>query len=165
MGSRILATAIVTLAALTTLPALTPEVLAAQDEAGALAAVEQVFEGMRHADAAMVRAVFAPDARFAMVDTRQSPPEVRGQSVQGWLDAIGESDGSWDERVYDVQVLVDGNMASVWAPYTFYLNGGISHCGINSIELLHDGRGWRVTQIADTRRSEDCPDPLGTTRP
>ena len=53
-------------------------------------------------------------------------------------------------------------MASVWAPYTFYLNGAISHCGINSIELLHDEDGWKVTQISDTRRREDCPDPLGT---
>lgn len=161
MGSRIFVVALVALTASTTLSALTPDALEAQDEAGALAAVEQVFEGMRRADPAMVRAVFAPDARFAMVDTRQSPPEVGVQSVQGWLDAIGESDGSWDERIYDVRVLVDGDMASVWAPYTFYLNGAISHCGINSIELLHDGRGWKITQISDTRRSEDCPDPLG----
>ena len=162
MGSRILGMALVTLTASATLSAVTPDASAAQDETGALAAVEQVFEGMRRADPAMVRAVFAPDARFAMVDTRQSPPEVGVQSVQGWLDAIGGSDGSWDERIYDVRVLVDGDMASVWAPYTFYLDGAVSHCGINSIELLHDGRGWKVTQISDTRRSEDCPDPLGT---
>lgn len=161
MGSRILGMVLVALTASTTPSALTPDALEAQDEAGALAAVEQVFEGMRRADPAMVRAVFAPDARFAMVDTRQSPPEVGVQSVQGWLDAIGESDGSWDERIYDLRVLVDGDMASVWAPYTFYLNGAISHCGINSIELLHDVRGWKITQISDTRRSEDCPDPLG----
>lgn len=161
MGSRIFGMALVISTALATLTALGPGALAAQDEAGALAAVEQVFEGMRRADPDMVRAVFAPDARFAMVDARRSPPAVGVQSVTGWLDAIGGSDGSWDERVYDVQVLVDGDMASAWAPYTFYLNGAISHCGINSIELLHDGRGWKVTQISDTRRTEECPDPLG----
>lgn len=161
MGDRISGVALATLTALTAWTALTPEALEAQAEADALAAVEQVFEGMRRADPAMVRAVFAADARFSMVDTRRSPPGVGVQDVQGWLDAIGESDGSWDERIYDVQVLVDGDMASVWAPYTFYLNGAVSHCGINSIELLHDGRGWKITQISDTRRSEDCPDPLG----
>lgn len=141
--------------------AAAPPSARAQDEAAALAAVEQIFEGMREADAAMVRAVFAPDARFAAVDTRNVPASVEVQSVQGWLDAIGDSGGSWDEQIYDVEVRVDGNMASAWVPYTFYLDGSISHCGINSIEMLHDGAGWKVTQISDTRRRTDCPDPLG----
>ncbi|MDA0327831.1 MAG: hypothetical protein O2958_02280 [Gemmatimonadetes bacterium] len=52
-------------------------------------------------------------------------------------------------------------MASIWAPYTFYLNGAVRHCGINSIELLRDREGWKVTQLSDTRRTENCPDPLG----
>ena len=137
-----------------------PAELAGQDEEGALAAVERIFEGMREADAAKVRDVFAQDARFAMLDDRQAPTGVTVRDVGGWLDAIGASGGAWDERTYDVVVHVDGAMASVWAPYTFYLEGTISHCGINSIELLHDGNGWKVTQISDTRRSEGCPDPL-----
>ena len=141
---------------------LTPSHGTAQTEAEALAAVEQIFQGMRSADPEMVRAVFAEDARFAMVDGQASPPSVRVQSVEGWLEAIGGSGGSWDERVYDMEARVDGDMASVWAPYTFYLDGAISHCGINSIELLHDGRGWRVTQISDTRKRDGCPDPLGS---
>ncbi len=44
---------------------------------------------------------------------------------------------------------------------TFYRDGEISHCGINSIELLRDADGWKVTQISDTRKREGCPDPLG----
>jgi hypothetical protein len=60
-----------------------------------------------------------------------------------------------------MEVHVDGSMASAWAPYTFYLSGEISHCGINSIELLKDAEGWKVTQISDTRRTENCPDPRG----
>lgn len=122
------------------------------------AAVEQIFEGMRTANPDLVRAVFAPDARFAGVDEGGA---VTVQSVEGWLEAIGTSERRWDERVYDVEIQVDGNMASAWTPYTFYLDGAVRHCGINSIEFLHDGSGWKVTQIADTRRTEGCPDPLG----
>lgn len=122
------------------------------------AAVDQIFEGMRTANPDLVRAVFAPDARFAMVDESGA---VTVQSVEGWLEAIGTSERRWDERLYDVVVQVDGNLASAWTPYTFYLDGAVRHCGINSIELLRDGSGWKVTQIADTRRTEECPDPLG----
>lgn len=138
-----------------------PNAAAAQDAASAHAAVVQIFDGMRTADPALVRAVFADDARFAMIDGRESPPRIRVQSVEGWITAIGNSGGSWDEQIYDVEVMVDGVMASVWAPYTFYRDGTISHCGINSIEMLHDAGGWKVTQISDTRRQGDCPDPLG----
>jgi hypothetical protein len=136
--------------------------VAAQDEAGAMAAVEQMFEGMRTADPEMVRSVFAEDARFAVLAEADGRQSVRGQAVDGWIQAIGDSEGRWDEQIYDLDVRVDGTMASIWAPYTFYLDGAISHCGINSIELLHDGEGWKVTQISDTRRREDCPDPLGS---
>jgi hypothetical protein len=137
--------------------AAAPVGLRAQDEVSARAAVDRIFAGMRSADARVVRSVLASDARFAMVEAGT----VRVQTVVGWLDGIESSGGRWDERVYDVEVQVDGAMASVWAPYTFYLDGAISHCGINSIEMLHDGTGWKVTQISDTRGREGCPDPLG----
>lgn len=123
------------------------------------AAVEQIFEGMRTASPDLIREVFASDARFAMLGGDAGGVSV--QSVEGWLEAIETSEGRWDERVYDVEVQVDGAMASAWVPYTFYLDGAVRHCGINSIELLRDASGWKVTQISDTRRTEGCPDPLG----
>lgn len=136
--------------------------IAGQDEASVLAAVERMFEGMRTADSTMVRSALALEVRFAILDTRQGAAAIRTQSVDGWVSGIAASDGSWDEQIYDVEVRVDGTMASVWAPYTFYLDGAISHCGINSIELLRDAEGWKVTQISDTRRRDGCPDPLGS---
>jgi hypothetical protein len=141
--------------------ALSSTALSAQVPSGARAAVDRLFEGMRSADPDMVREVLAPDVRFAMVQGDESPATVGVQTVAGWLDGIGRSQGRWDERIYDVEVRTDADMASVWAPYTFYLDGEISHCGINSIELLRDGEGWKITQISDTRRTEGCPDPLG----
>ncbi|HYC52335.1 MAG TPA: nuclear transport factor 2 family protein [Gemmatimonadaceae bacterium] len=130
------------------------------DETAVIAAVQKMFDGMRSADSAAVRALFAPGARFAGVDDRATPPAIRFDSVDGWIAAIARSRGRWDEQIYDVQVRVDGHMAQVWAPYTFYLDSKISHCGINAIDLLRDSQGWKVTQVADTRRRENCPDPL-----
>ena len=124
------------LVATLTLFVSTPTAVHAQDEAGALAAVERIFEGMRTANSEMVTEVFAIDARFAVLSARDGPAAVAVQSV-------------------------DGGMASIWAPYTFYLDGAIRHCGVNSIELLYEAEGWKVTQLSDTRRTENCPDPLG----
>jgi hypothetical protein len=40
------------------------------------------------------------------------------------------------------------------APYTFYLEGKIRHCGVDAIELLLDASGWQITQLSDTQRRE-----------
>jgi len=141
--------------------AAAPARLAAQaPEEAAIAVLHRLFEGMRTADSGMVRSAFAPGARFAMVNARQTPPAVRYDSPDGWIAAIATSNRAWDEQVYDVKASVDGGIAHVWAPYTFYLNGAISHCGVNTVSLLKVGEEWKVTQIADSRRREGCPDPL-----
>jgi len=130
------------------------------DERGALGAVERMFEGMRTADSAMVRSVFAEGARFASVDARTSAQTIRFEPVDGWLRGIAGSARRWDEQIYDVRVRVDGDIAHVWAPYTFYLDKRVRHCGVNAIDLLRDASGWKVTQLSDTRRQEGCRDPL-----
>ena len=130
------------------------------EEAAVLAAIERMFEGMRTADTNMVRSVLAPGARFAMLDTRATPVAVIVRPVDGWVTGIGGSNKRWDERIYDAQVRVDGNLAQAWTPYTFYLDKAVRHCGVNSIELLKDGAGWKITQISDTQRREGCRDVL-----
>jgi len=125
------------------------------------AAIERIFEGMRAADPDRVREVLADGMEFAVLDDTGETVTIRYVSPEGWLNAMAQSGGAWDEQVYDVQIRVDGNMGSAWVPYTFYANGEISHCGINSIEFLRDTEGWKATHLSDTRRTEDCPDPHG----
>jgi len=140
---------------------------AAQDHAGhggedpshaVLATIERMFEGMRTADSAMTRSAMADQARFAMIGRDGN---IQVAPVDGWIEAIAGSEGRWDERIYDSVVQVDMPIASAWTPYTFYLDGQVRHCGVNTIELLFVGGEWKVTQISDSRRQEDCPDPLG----
>ena len=138
-----------------------PQDAFAQDADGARAAVDQLFLGMRMGNATVARRVLAPDVRFAVLDDSSGAPSVAVESLDQFLRAVDVSGGAWNEQIYDVEVRVDGTVASVWAPYTFYLSGNISHCGVNSIELLRDAEGWKITQITDTQRTDVCPDPLG----
>jgi hypothetical protein len=129
-------------------------------EKDVLAVVHRLFEGMRTADSGMVRSTMAPVVRFASLNTRKTPPAIESDSVDGWVRAIAGSNRRWDEQIYDVQVRVDDNMAQVWAPYTFYLDRKLSHCGIDGFDLLKDATGWKITQLSDTRRRENCRDVL-----
>ncbi len=136
------------------LPAQTTE------ERAVTAVVERMFHGMRTADSAIVRSVFAQGARFAGLDPRATPPAIRYDSVGGWITAIANSNNRWDEQIYDVLARVDSGVAVAWVPYTFYLDRKISHCGVNVIDMLRVGEEWKIIQIYDSRRRENCPDPL-----
>ena len=69
-------------------------------EAQVMEAVQQVFDGMRAADPAMVAAVFAENARFAVVRSRDGLSEISTPSVAEWIGAIGESGGSCNAWVW-----------------------------------------------------------------
>jgi hypothetical protein len=131
-----------------------------EDEKAVLAVVHRMFDGMRTADSAKVRSAFASGARFASLDARATPVTIKYDSIDGWLGGVANSARRWDEQVYDVRVRVDGEIAQVWAPYTFYLDRAVRHCGVNSFELLRDPTGWKITQLSDTRRQDGCRDPL-----
>jgi hypothetical protein len=131
------------------------------EEKAVLAVVDRMFEGMRTADSAMVRSTFANGARFAMLDTRSTPPRITYDSINGWLRGIAGSNRRWDEQVYDMQARVDADIAQVWAPYTFYLDKKVRHCGVDIFHFLKLNGEWKVTQLSDSRRTEGCPDPLG----
>lgn len=137
----------------------------AQDASkGVRAVIDRVFEGMQEADSAKVRSAFAEGARFALLP-EEGETAVQYRTIDGWLSAVAGSEGRWQERIYDVEIRVDGEIASAWTPYTFYLDGRIRHCGVNSIELLHTAQGWKITQLSDTRRMEGCRDVHGERRP
>jgi hypothetical protein len=98
----------------------------------------------------------APGARFAVLSQQGGGPPIQFPAVDGWIAGVAGSQGRWDERITDVVIQVDGDMASAWTPYAFYLDGALRHCGVNSIELLRTADGWRITQLSDTRRTEGC---------
>jgi hypothetical protein len=131
-----------------------------KDKAEVLAVVTRMFDGMREADSTKVRSVFDPGARFSGVRTREGKTTVSYDAVDGWLAGIARSNRQWEERIFDTEIRVDGNIASVWTRYNFYLNGNLRHCGVDSMELLRTESGWKVTQLADTQQREGCkPEP------
>jgi hypothetical protein len=121
------------------------------------ATVQRVFDGMERSDSGMVRSAFATGARFVGLD---STGAFRAGPLDGWIRAIANSQGRWREPLYNVEVRVDDTIAQAWTPYTFYVDGKVRHCGTDSFELLKTAAGWKITQISDTQRRVNCPDPL-----
>jgi hypothetical protein len=58
----------------------------------------------------------------------------------------------FEERITDYKVQIDGTLAHVWTPYQFYINGNLSHSGVNSFTLFKENESWKIIHIIDTRR-------------
>lgn len=61
-------------------------------------------------------------------------------------------DLKFEEKILGYSVQVDGAMAHAWTPYEFYVNGKLSHKGVNAFTLFKDNNTWKIIHIIDTRR-------------
>ncbi len=65
--------------------------------------------------------------------------------------------GAADERIHIDLLHVDGSLAMVWAPYSFFLKGKFHHCGVDSFQLIRTPQGWKIQYIIYTVRTSGCP--------
>lgn len=142
-----------------------PAQAAAQEseETAVMAVIEAMFDAMRAGDSSAMRAVLHPTATGASASIREGVPTLtREESLDGFLQAVGTPhEEVWDERIWDAEVRVDGNLATAWMKYAFYLGEEFSHCGVDAFQLFKGDDGWKVFHIADTRRREGCETPEG----
>jgi hypothetical protein len=114
---------------------------------------------MRAGDSARVRASFHPRALLGSALVRDGTPEVRLDSLEKFVRAVGTPHAEvWDERLRDEVVHVDGPLAVVWTGYAFYAGTKFSHCGTNSFQLARTPEGWRIVALTDTRQRTGCPE-------
>lgn len=126
------------------------------EEAQVLAIVNALFDGMRKVDSAMVRPLFHAKARLITVDSRSDTARIEA-SAEGFIQSIGRSRTElYDEQISNVRVQIDGSLASVWADYKFFRNTTLNHCGVDHFLLVKERGTWKIIELADTRRRENC---------
>lgn len=118
------------------------------------ATVNQLFNGMKTSDSVLIKKSFHKNA---VLQTITKTSEVKNESIDAFVLSISKAEkGSLDERITFSNVLIDGNLASVWTLYEFYYKGQFSHCGVNSFQLVKSNNEWKIQYIIDTRRKDNC---------
>lgn len=137
-----------------------PGVAAGQtsDRDAILATVQKVFDAMRTRDTSLFSQAFDSSARLLGVSNRGGSSSVTLTTPAQFGAAIVRAPAGnvWNERIYDPEVRVDLPVAQVWAYYTFHLNSTFNHCGVDAFMLVKVGASWKITQVADSRRTEGC---------
>ncbi len=148
LSRRIVFTAAVLSASLLTAPlfAATPA------EQAVLTPIQAFFDGMAKRDAAAIKAVSLPGGTF--LSMRDGKPTQT--SLEAFADRIAKpAPTSILERIHDPIIHIDSDLAVVWAPYEFVIDGKVNNCGIDLFNLVRNDGKWVVASISFTSR-KDC---------
>jgi hypothetical protein len=129
---------------------------AQSDEQSVKTVIDKMFDGMRNRDTALMRSTMIPSTLL-----ERTTPDGLGAPIEmnKFIDRVGQGTGpGGNEQIGRPKIEIDGNLASLWAYYT-YTPGGqtkVDHCGVDAFLLRKGSDGWKIFHISDTSRSEGC---------
>jgi hypothetical protein len=129
------------------------------DMSRVLAAVQKLFDGVTAKDGEAMRAVLDRDARLVRTETRDGVPRTRPMSAGDFVARVLGNTATLREKIWNPEVRVADNLATVWVPYAFYVGDRLTHCGEDAIQLAKTDLGWpgwKILAMADTQRTEGC---------
>jgi hypothetical protein len=119
-------------------------------EQAVLKPVHAFFAGMSARDAAAIKQTTVPGG--TMVLMRDGKPVQ--MTFTHFADRIGKPGTTKiEERIHDPLIRIDHDLAIVWAPFDFYVDGKVDHCGTDLFVLAHQEDGWQIASVADTSRN------------
>lgn len=146
-------------------PAASPAASQSTSEQEVVAAVQALFDAMAARDRGVLEDLLMPEGRIVAMRGGETAGTPGSTSQAEFVEAISAAEGRLLERMWEPQVLVDGAVAMLWAPYDFHHDGVFSHCGVDHFSLVRTAAGWKVAGITYTVQRDGCtPSPLGPPR-
>ncbi|MEO6346895.1 MAG: nuclear transport factor 2 family protein [Aquaticitalea sp.] len=117
------------------------------------------FEGFHQRDSLIMKEAVSKDIILQTIGkNKEGKTTLETEDFNLFLKSIVSipKDQKFEEKLLSFHIQIDGNMANVWAPYEFWLNGKFSHCGVDSFQLVKLNGYWKIVYLIDTRRKENC---------
>lgn len=123
------------------------------------AVITELFDGYRAGDSLRVKNTFAENAvlQTAFYDKTANSQLSQPMPVSKFTGYIGGGLSKvHDERLWDLKIQVDNNLASAWTNYAFYLDNEFLHCGAENFLLIKKNGTWKIFHLVDTRQQTGC---------
>jgi hypothetical protein len=125
---------------------------AAPQDASVLAPIDAMFHGMAQRDPAAIKAAALPGTVLILM--RDGKPTQ--MTIETFADHVAQPANTHiEERIHHPLVRIDHDLAMVWAPFEFLVDGKPDHCGTDLFNLVHTEGKWLIAGIADTG-SKQC---------
>lgn len=123
-----------------------------------LAVVAQALTAVNTNDAPLFSKVMLPQAIIlAQSYAADGTYTTRVMTVADMASRVSTPGPRIDEQIQNPQVLISGELAHVWSPYTLDRGGKRLHCGIDSFGLAKIDGDWRITSLTWTADPQSCP--------
>ena len=117
--------------------------------ASVLAVVQRFLDALAARDPAACKATLAPEGQLqAMNEGGAKGPTISYRLLGEFADRLSTWKERPLERIWNPTVLVQGRIATVWAPYDFHREGKFSHSGIDVFTLMRAGDEWKIVNLA-----------------
>lgn len=116
--------------------------------------IETFFDGFHQKDSLKMKSVCAEKMLLQSISESKAGTKLRDERPSEFYKSIATipSDVLFQENILSYNIQVDGTMAHAWTPYEFYINGKLSHSGVNAFTLFKENDKWKIIYIIDTRR-------------
>jgi Putative lumazine-binding len=122
------------------------------EQQAVLAPITQMFDGMSKRDAALIKKPVLSGG--VMVLMRDGKPTQ--MTFEDFATRVGKPGTTKiQERIHDPLIRIDNDLAVVWAPFEFLVDGKVDHCGTDLFNVVRVDGQWIIASVADTGR-KDC---------
>jgi hypothetical protein len=140
------------------LPPANPLPPPTSEEGQVMAPVNALFDGLARRDPEIVLAAMRPDATATAANEKaDGTRSVRRMTAAEFAAGVKPGPERFEERLTDPAIEIDGDIAMVWSPYVFLIDGKVHHCGVDHFDLVRDGGRWKVANVTWSSRTTGCP--------
>ncbi len=129
------------------------------DEVSVKTSIQDFFIAFHKQDTTALRLMAHPSIQMQSISIKDDEdPKLITQEYGNFLKAIYAipKTTKFEEKIHTYKIQVDGPMANASTTYSFYVNGELSHCGVNTFQLFKEKGVWKIIYIIDTRTKNGC---------
>ena len=116
--------------------------------------IEFFFEGFHAKDTVKLQTVCNDKIILQSIMEGSKGNKLTNEILKAFYNSIVTipADMKFEEKILSYSIQIDGSMAHAWTPYEFYINGKLSHKGVNAFSLFKENEVWKIIYLIDTRR-------------
>jgi len=139
------------------LPAWNPIPQDGSAEAAVMAPINAMFAGLAARDGAAILAQTRPEGGATVASEKADGTRlIRHESWAEFAGGIKPGPERYEERLTDPAIEIDGDIAMVWSPFLFTVDGKVHHCGVDHFDLIRERGAWKVLNVTWSQRTTGC---------
>lgn len=128
-----------------------------QDEKDSLAVVNKMFTEMANHNPAAIVELYTKDSNLtAIIRRKDGKNSIMAFTGEAFSKNFSEKKNEIKEDMYAPEVKIYGDLAVIHGRYVFFVDGKISHCGVNAFHLVKTETVWKIANASSTIDPTAC---------